>query len=187
MEAKYFLLPPLHESFHAIDRIQSPATFMQKVDLAWQSLVISIFILPLSFSRTVYELLKPLVDLMKQWIDILIIKENPVFNYGSITSIRENVSSTLYRQYFQILDKDMYLKAIESTLLEELVEFLDSKDIDTSELKSRQSQILNEGIIMSGGEIKATSLAVGRRARAIFKKAKTIERSRLDNSKTKGN
>jgi hypothetical protein len=187
MEAKYFLLPPLQENFHAIDRIQSPATFMQKVDLAWQSLVISIFILPLSFSRTVYELLKPLIDIIKQWIDILIIKENPVFNYGSITSIRENVSSTLYRQYFQILDKDMYLKVIESTLLEEMVEFLDSKDIDTSEFKSRQSQILDEGIIMSGGEIKTKSLAVGRRARAIFKRAKTIEQSRRDTSKTKGN
>ncbi|MGG6265611.1 hypothetical protein ACQ4M3_06345 [Leptolyngbya sp. AN03gr2] len=186
MEAKYFLLPPLQESFHAIDRIQSPATFMQKVDLVWQSLIISVFILPLSFSRTVYELLKPLIDTIKQCIDTLIIKENPIFNYGSVTSIRENVSSTLYRQYFQILDKDMYLKVIESALLEEIVEFLDNKDIDTSELKGRQSQILNEGIIMSGGEIRAKSLAVGRRARALFKRAKTIEQSRRDTSKTKG-
>lgn len=185
VEAKYFLLPPLQENFHAIDRIQSPATFMQKVDLAWQSVVISLFLWPLSFSRITYEFFKPLVNVLKQWIDILIIKENPVFNYGSITSIRENVSNSLYRQYFQILDKDMYLKVIESTLLEEIIVFLDSKNIDTSELKSRQTQILNEGIIMSGGEINTKLLAVGRRARALFRKARTIEESRRKNNKLK--
>ncbi len=189
VEAKYFLLPPLEESFHAIDRIQSPATFMQKVDLVWQSLVISFFLWPLSFAGTVYKVLEPVIDIIKQWIDILIIKENPVFNYGSITSIRENVSNTRYRQYFQFLDQDMYLKVIESAVLDGIVEFLDSKNIDTSELKNRQSQILNEGIIISGGEINAKNLAVGRWARAIFnrKKAKTIKESRREPNKIKSN
>jgi len=185
VEAKYFLLPPLQESFHGIDRIQSPATFMQKADLLWQSLVISFFLWPLAFSQTIYEVLKPVIDTIKQWIDILVIKENPIFNYGSITSIRENVSNTRYRQYFQFLDQDMYFKVIESALLEGIVDFLDSKNVDTSELKNRQSQILNEGIIISGGEINAKNLAVGRRARAIFnkRKAKTIEQSRRESSK----
>ena len=183
VEAKYFLLPPLEEIFHGIDKIQSPATFIQKVDLFWQALIISFFLWPLSFSRTAYESLKPIIDAIKQWIDILIIKENPLFNYGSITSIRENVSNTCYRQYFQFLDQDMYLKLVESTILEKLVEFLDSKNIDTSELKSRQSQILNEGIIISGGEINAKNLSVGRRASVIFRRKKTIEQSRRDSNK----
>jgi hypothetical protein len=187
VEAKYFLLPPLQESFHGIDRIQSPATFMQKADLVWQSIVISLFLWPLSFSQVIYEVFKPVVDIIKQWIDILIIKENPVFNYGSITSIRENVGNTRYRQYFQFLDQDMYFKVVESALLEGLVEFLDNKNIDTSELKNRQSQILNEGIIISGGEINAKNLAVGKRARAIFnkRKVKTIEESRREPNKSK--
>jgi hypothetical protein len=152
-------------------------------------LVISFFLWPLSFAGTVYKVLEPVIDIIKQWIDILIIKENPVFNYGSITSIRENVSNTRYRQYFQFLDQDMYLKVIESAVLDGIVEFLDSKNIDTSELKNRQSQILNEGIIISGGEINAKNLAVGRWARAIFnrKKAKTIKESRREPNKIKSN
>lgn len=123
--------------------------------------------------------------MVKRWIDILIIKENPVYNYGAVTSIRENVSNSLYREYFQILDKEMYLKVIENTLLEEVIEFLDGKNVDTSELKSRQTQIVNEGIILTGGEINAKSLAVGKRARSFFRKAKSIEETRKENSKMK--
>ncbi|NJN12471.1 MAG: hypothetical protein HC836_50155 [Richelia sp. RM2_1_2] len=180
IEAKYFLLPPLQRIFYEIDSIQFPATFMQKVDLLFQSFLISFFIWPLSFAQTAYKIFKPIIDYFKKIIDILIIKENPGFNYGSITSIRENFSDTHYRNYFQFLDQDMYLKVIENALFEGIVEFLDSKNIDTSELKNKQSKIINEGIIMTGGEIRTGILAIGRRARAIFnkRKAKTIKKSR---------
>ncbi|NJO29738.1 MAG: hypothetical protein HC874_21020 [Richelia sp. SL_2_1] len=153
---------------------------MQKVDLLFQSFLISFFIWPLSFAQTAYKIFKPIIDYFKKIIDILIIKENPGFNYGSITSIRENFSDTHYRNYFQFLDQDMYLKVIENALFEGIVEFLDSKNIDTSELKNKQSKIINEGIIMTGGEIRTGILAIGRRARAIFnkRKAKTIKKSR---------
>ena len=185
IEAKYFLLPPLQGRFYEIDSIQFPATFMQKVDLLFQSLLISFIIWPLSFAQTVYKIFKPIIDYLKKIIDILIIKESPAFNYGSITSIRENFSDTYYRNYFQFLDKDMYLKVIENALFEGIIEFLDSKNIDTSEFKNKQSQIINEGIIMSGGEIRADNLAIGRWARTIFnkRKAKTIEKSRREANK----
>ena len=185
IEAKYFLLPPLQGRFYEIDSIQFPATFMQKVDLLFQSLLISFIIWPLSFAQTVYKIFKPIIDYLKKIIDILIIKESPAFNYGFITSIRENFSDTYYRNYFQFLDKDMYLKVIENALFEGIIEFLDSKNIDTSEFKNKQSQIINEGIIMSGGEIRADNLAIGRWARTIFnkRKAKTIEKSRREANK----
>lgn len=186
-EARYFLLPPLKNSFYAIDKIESPGTLVQKFDLAWQSLIIAILILPLSFSMNIYQLLKPAVLSINRWINKLIIKENPTFNYGAITSIRENYSSSLYRQYFQILDKEMYLKIFETTLLNSMVDFLDSKNIDTSELKNRQSEIINQGIIMSGGTINSKNLAVGRRAKVIAKKFKTIETLRKNNNSKNSN
>jgi hypothetical protein len=183
MEAKYFVLPPLSERFHYIDKIQTPPTLMQQIDLLWQSIVISLLLWPRSFCQAIEWLLRPVIDFIKNTIDILFIKENPEFNYGAVSSIRENESSAFYRHYFQILDKDMFVKTLENALFEELVEFLDSKNIDTSELKSRQTQILNEGIIMSGGEINSKALSVGRRSRALFKqKRTTIEQSRRNSS-----
>lgn len=177
IEARYFLLPPLQNNFYSIDKIESPGTLVQKFDLAWQSLLIALFLLPLSFSKTIYNLFEPIIIALNRWINTLLIKENPTFNYGAITSIRENATSSLYRQYFQILDKEMYVKVFEAILLNSTVEFLDSKNIDTTELKSRQSEIINQGIIMSGGSINSKNLAVGRKAKVISKKFKTVQTS----------
>ncbi len=185
IEARYFLLPPLKNNFYAIDKIESPGTLLQKLDLIWQSLLISILILPLSFSINVYEILKPIIISINRWINTMLIKENPTFNYGAITSIRENVSDSLYRQYFQILDKEMYLKVFETILLNSMVNFLDSKNIDTTDLKNRQSEIINQGIIMSGGSINSKNLAVGRKARAISKSFKIIETLKNKTKKSK--
>lgn len=185
LEAKYFLLPPLKETFYAINKIETPGTIVQKIDLAWQSIMIAIFILPISFSMNLYQLIKPTVLSINRWLNTLMIKENPTYNYGSITSVRENASNSLYREYFQILDKDMYLKVFETILLNSMVDFLDSKNIDTTDLKNRQSEIINHGIIMSGGSINSKNLAVGRRARAISKKFKRIRISNNGASKSK--
>jgi hypothetical protein len=78
-----------------------------------------------------------------------LIKENPTFDYGAITSLREVASSNTYRSYFQRLDKEMYLKIIEHCLLEGIVNFVDARNIDTTDLKERQKFILNNGIIVS--------------------------------------
>jgi hypothetical protein len=87
-----------------------------------------------------------------------------VFDYGAKISIRESATSTEYRRYFQKLDKEMNFKVIERRILDSIVEFLDSKNIDTSDLQNRQQWILNEGVIVSGGSIEAESVALGKGA-----------------------
>jgi hypothetical protein len=95
-----------------------------------------------------------------------IVRETPNFNYGAFISIRELASSGLYSQYFQKLDKEMYMKIIEREIFDALINFLDSKNIDTSELKERSNVIYNSGLILSGGSINATNLAVGNEAKS---------------------
>jgi hypothetical protein len=43
--------------------------------------------------------------------------------------------------------------------------FLDAHGIDTSDLEERQTAVLNNGVIVTGGELRAQSLAVGQQAR----------------------
>ena len=93
-------------------------------------------------------------------------KKDSSFNYGSRSSLREDVSSSLYGHYFQKLDKEMYVQVFEKQLLEALVNFLSDHNIDTSDIQERKSTILNTGIIMKGGELKADSLAVGSEAKS---------------------
>ena len=60
----------------------------------------------------------------------------------------------------------MTLKLVEKEILDAIIDFLEAHDIDTSELRERQSMILNNGVIMSGGTVQAETVAMGGRARA---------------------
>jgi len=97
------------------------------------------------------------------------IEKNPLFNYGAVTSLRQALSSGDYGHYFQKMDGDLYNKLFEHEVLDSLVEFLDAHGIDTSDLKERQNTILNNGVIVHGGDVKAESLAVGAGSHAVKK------------------
>jgi hypothetical protein len=90
-----------------------------------------------------------------------------MFDYGAATTVRQEGMSATYRHYFQKLDELMYFKLIQKQIFESIVTFLDARDIDTSELKERQGAVLNNGVIITGGEIKAQNMAVGSAARAM--------------------
>ena len=83
---------------------------------------------------------------------------NKVFNYGTNKSIREEVSSSNYQNYFQILDQDIYLNSIQRRIFDAIIEFLDSKGIDISDLKERKTTILNSGLIVSGDSVETQNL-----------------------------
>ncbi len=57
-------------------------------------------------------------------------------------------------------------------MLEELVAFLDDQGIDTSDLRERSTTILNSGILVQGGDVRADSLAVGANAQATTTKTR---------------
>jgi hypothetical protein len=46
---------------------------------------------------------------------------------------------------------------VERQLLDSLVEFLDEHDVDTSEMRQRESTILNNGVMMTGGSFRPTT------------------------------
>jgi hypothetical protein len=67
----------------------------------------------------------------------------------------------------------MHLKILERQILDTIVRFLDARNIDTSDLKERQTTILNNGLLVSGsGTIHAESLAVGTNSQAFVDKVK---------------
>jgi hypothetical protein len=93
--------------------------------------------------------------------------DNVTHNYGAAGSIREQSSSFQHTHYFQLSDRGMYVKIIDRTILDAIVDFVDAHNIDTSELKERRTTILNSGVIVQGGNLEAENLAVGTGAQAV--------------------
>jgi hypothetical protein len=71
-------------------------------------------------------------------------------DWGALTSIRELGSSAGYSHYFQQMDSAKYFKVIERRTLEVILDFLDHKDVDTTEFRARQAEVLNVGILQTG-------------------------------------
>jgi hypothetical protein len=168
VEISRFLLTPLDTKYRQIDALTSK-TWWDAVGLFMTALVVGPF-------AALFAWLALLVK-MGKFISSRLgfedrrrrreIKSNPLYDYGVALSIRESVSSPRFVHYFQRLDREMYVKILEREILDTIVEFLDDHNIDTSEIKDRQTTIMNQGIIVQGGDVEAQSLAVGAGAQAI--------------------
>ncbi len=167
VEISNFLLTPLDEKFQKIDKIPSSFTFDEFKGNLFGSLLAfpfrSIFA-PFDILNGVFETIfgSALDRLNKKTI-----KKVHQFDYGAKTSLREETSGQNYSHYFQKLDREMYKKIIEKHILEGIIEFLESKNIDTGELKENQTTIINSGIMVSGGTVKTENLAVGTGAKIL--------------------
>lgn len=167
MESSDFLLLPVKERYHDIDGIRAIPTLYDLGRVAatsvWTAAVLA-FLWPFLAARKALRWFRQSSErrgLRRQ------LRDDPFFDFGAAVSLRETASSNRFHRYFQRLDKEMYAKVLERRVFTLLVEFLDHHDIDTSELVERQSTILNNGVMVSGGTLQADSLAVGERAVAM--------------------
>ncbi len=160
-EASYFLLTPIAERFRAVDSMSPHFRFRRFVQFVFATAIKT----PFLTLWAPFGLLWQIFDAFHRWSarrqEDELIRENPAFDYGAAFSIRQWTSSNAYRRYFQRLDKEMYLKVLEKNILDSILTFLEEHDVDVSELKQRQTMILNQGVILSGGNMTTENLSVG--------------------------
>ena len=88
-----------------------------------------------------------------------------VLDYGARVSIREVASITepknylqLFdpdkhvlspRRYLQLLDAEKHTKSIEAMALDAIIDFLDDRGVDTSEVRTRRAAILDSGVFVA--------------------------------------
>ena len=170
VETKRFILTPLADAFRVVDQTTS-LELKEQLGLILAGAVASPFLLVASPFWFYGELSR----LWQEWRGHeskerkKLIEKNPLFNYGAVVSLRQALGSGEYRHYFQKMDGDLFNKALEREVLDSLVSFLDERGIDTSDLKERQTTILNSGVIVHGGDVTAESLSVGAGSQAITK------------------
>ena len=162
-EARFFLLPPLKEKYLSIDEIPLKPTYQELVKTLAQSIFIGAFswigvvinVLVFVYGGFMANILR-----QKRWKRELI--SNRLYNYGWESSLREKWSSIVFERYFQKVDKDVTLKLLTSEFLGALLEYLKKNNISTDQFSQASTKIVNEGVIISGGQIKADSFAVGK-------------------------
>jgi hypothetical protein len=167
VEASYFLLTPVKEKYHSVDTMGAKPSFRKFAEFFVYSAVVSTFLLVWAVFSIFTKLQHKLTRWSEKREERKTILENPSFDYGASFSIRQWASSESYRRYFQMLDKEMYLKVLEKNILDSVVSFLEERNVDVSDLKQRQTTILNNGVMISGGSLSADSLAVGQGARSV--------------------
>lgn len=160
-EASYFLLTPIAERFRAVDSMSPHFRFRRFVGLVLVTAIKTPFLTLLAPYALVWRIYEGFHRWSARRQEDELIRENPTFDYGAAFSIRQWASSNAYRRYFQRLDKEMYLKVLEKNILDSILTFLEEHDVDVSELKQRQTMILNQGVILSGGSMTTENLSVG--------------------------
>ncbi len=165
-EVQHFLLAPLQPEYRQADRLASwpfgkkLRTELRSVPTATAGTVIRA---PFRISRL---LLRTGLGWHTERAALRQIRTDPEYNFGAMTSVRELAQARHYRRYFQQVDRDLSTKFIDRQVLDTIVDFLESHNIDTSQFQDQRSMILNNGLLVSGGEFKAGSVAVGDQARA---------------------
>jgi hypothetical protein len=161
VEASYFLLPPVKENYYMVDSLPPRISGKEACGLAISASFAAPFLCFAAPFMLLGEMLEPFDRWKKRRETERLIAENYSFDYGATASIRALATSPNYRRYFQKLDKEMGLKLVERAVLDSIVDFLDAKNIDTSDLKERTSTILNNGVIVSGGYIRTDTFTGG--------------------------
>jgi hypothetical protein len=162
VETKRFILTPMASAFRVVDQTVA-MEWKEAFGLVVTCAIVSPFLLVASpfwafgeVSRVWHEWWGHEDKERRKFI-----QKNPLFNYGSVLSLRQTLGSGEYGHYFQKMDGDLFNKALEREVLDSLVGFLDAHGIDTCDLKERQTTILNSGVIVHGGDVRAESLSVG--------------------------
>lgn len=91
--------------------------------------------------------------------------EVPSFDHGAPESLRSQAARVAAMQHFQAMDRLAVERAFTGRILRECIDYLDQCGIDTSELREQRNAIINQGVIVQGGNINATNVAAGAGAR----------------------
>jgi len=162
VEASYFLLTPVGERFRAVDTMSSHFDFARSLRAVISTAIATPFLMLFAPFAVFVRIQRALQRWSAEKEQKKRILDDPTFDYGAYRSFRQWASPHEYRRYFQKLDKEMYFKVLEKNILDSILTFLEENNVDVSELKQRQSMILNNGVIVSGGSMTAENLSVGK-------------------------
>jgi hypothetical protein len=154
-EMSSVLLTPLKPELHRSDNISPEPELGDLGRLMWRSLIST----PVLWLRSPAAVLRSLLRQRRRATQLQRVKRNAFFDYGSPETALDRARLSDYTRYFQILDKQMYVKVLERTILDSIVDVLEEHNIDPGEIVERRDTIINYGIMARA--FHAGDVAVG--------------------------
>ncbi len=178
VEARRYLMPPIAEHHCFVDELPAQAR-ATRVLLAVAGLIYGPLYVAAAPFASLARLAAAAVEAVRpaRRVHEKRVSETPRFDYGAHTSLRSAFASPGFHRYFQKIDGDFYSKVFEREILDTLVEFLDTRGIDTFDLRERQTSIQNEGVIIQRGDFNAQNVAVGAKARVTTRSVPRFSRA----------
>ncbi len=162
-ELNKFVLVPLKEELHRLDHMGGGIRPREVLRIVGRAAATT----PVLSLRAPGVLVRPIKRDMEASKAARRVAQDPFYDYGAPITALDRVRSTKYRRYFQLLDKDMYDKFLERSVLDSLVAVLERHGIDTGELVERSATIINNGVMAKEANISGHNVAVGRSSKIL--------------------
>jgi len=156
-ELSKFVLLPLKDELHRYDALGGRLRFRDFAAIVVRSFLAT----PGLWLRSPKVIWRPLARARDRAQLDKRVEQDPYFDYGAPVTALDRVRSNDYRRYFQLLDKEMYVKVLERTVIDTIVEVLDEHNISTAGLVETGQNIINNGVMMSGGNFHARDVTAG--------------------------
>ncbi|WDZ86917.1 hypothetical protein [Micromonospora cathayae] len=142
-------LPPCDDRFRVVDQVGGTGR-----EAYLRAAVRGLLDAPSTIGRAPFNLLRAGVDavLNSTWTTA----DRPVrpgYDYGAKVSVRELGMAPDTRNHVQTQEIDKYQRIIERRLLAAVLDFLDSRGVDTAEYRQRALTVLNAGAVVTGGSL----------------------------------
>ena len=147
-----FFLPPLHRRFWAVLWLprRRSLIFAKTVANAAGAAPHDFFAAPGALVRHWLRKAKRRYRLAR---DTYRVRHRRGFDYGAASSIREDAADLHEARHVHIANEVRYFRVLQRQVIDAVLEFLDSHNVDISELRKQQSDILNSTVYNFYGDM----------------------------------
>ncbi|MCO5985101.1 hypothetical protein NE235_03145 [Actinoallomurus spadix] len=153
------VLPPIRSEYHLVDHLAS-CTDAALIGLAVRHRWLA------ALSDGVFAPFRAIRTLAQMAIARLRADQQPqrftAYDYGARLSVRELGAEETLPTYLQVLDAHKYSRLIERRLHEAVLDHLQSHDIDVSAYRMQANQIIEQSVMINGGNYGPINTGSGR-------------------------
>ncbi len=183
VECKHYLMAPVAPRYRRIDALTNN-TWWTGLRWAAYRTALAPYDLVSSLLWAVYRPISALPRAMKlhDWWERTTMADEPRYDHGGETSLRRMLAGAVYTHYFQKTDRELLHKLLDRCILDSVLDFFDSRGVDTSGIRVRQHFLQNHGVVMASGPRRASSLWSRTKPRQAYSDGGRGRRSRAPQS-----
>ena len=166
------VLKPIRSGFHEVDLLPREISGGQIVRIAIESfghLAVSALSAPFEALAAITRFFRAQSRPLKSTTAIPAPFYGGLKDYGARESMREIAAGPTHHHFFQSIDAEKYIAIVERWVDAAILDFLEEQHIDTREFRSKRNELVNLGIIQTGGNMRNDGIAVGTAASVVNK------------------